>query len=161
MPLLASFSNSRGVMPVRNAIILRLEHDGIEASAECVTDEVISCTGEDNATALRVMRDGLREALRGGGRLPRPEEFVAKTEGMKGDQMARAAVEMLLWDYRTKREDARSTRHSEGPAGTPRQASRSGWKGEKRSSWPGWEKRSARGTSGSRSRSTEGGRSRR
>lgn len=100
MPLLSSFSNSGGTMLARNALILRLAHEGTEALSECVTDESPSCTGEDNETALRFIQDVLAELLRAGP--PTPAKFLASVGRVKGHQMAKAAVEMLLWDYQAK-----------------------------------------------------------
>jgi o-succinylbenzoate synthase len=100
MPLLSAFSNSGGTTVARNALILQLAHGGTEALAECVTDEAPSCTGEDNATALRVIRDALAGSL--SPHPPTPAEFLSGAEKVKGNQMAKAAVEMLLWDYQAK-----------------------------------------------------------
>jgi len=99
MPLLSAFSNSGGTMTARNALILQLTHDGKAAFSECVADETPSCTLEDNATALRFIKArgaGIR------GEPPAPEEFLEAAKGVKGNQMAKAAIEMLLWDYRAK-----------------------------------------------------------
>ena len=100
MPLLAPFLNSGGAMLARNALILQLARGGTEAFSECVTDETPSCTREDNETALRDIREfalGLRADPP-----PSPGEFLDAVEGVGEHQMARAAVEMLLWDYRAK-----------------------------------------------------------
>jgi O-succinylbenzoate synthase len=100
MPLISAFSSSAGTMLARNALILQLAQGGTEALSECVTEETPSCTGEDNKTALRVIREVLAGRVRPGP--PSPEEFLDAVEGVKGHQMAKAAVEMLLWDYRSK-----------------------------------------------------------
>lgn len=100
VPLLSAFSSSGGTMLARNALILRLEHEGTEALAECVADESPSCTGEDNGTALRVIRGVLAKELRA--EPPTPSKFLSAVERVKGNQMAKAAVEMLLWDYHAK-----------------------------------------------------------
>ena len=100
MPLISAFSSSGGTMLERNALILQLAHGGTEALSECVTEETPSCTGEDNKTALRVIRDVLAGPVRPGP--PSPQRFLDAVEGVKGHQMAKAAVEMLLWDYRAK-----------------------------------------------------------
>jgi o-succinylbenzoate synthase len=99
MPLLSAFSNSGGTTLARRALILQLAHGGAEAFSECVTDETPSCTGEDNESALRDIKDFAR-GLRGPP--PSPGEFLDAVDGVSGHQMAKAAVEMLLWDYRAK-----------------------------------------------------------
>ncbi|MDA4115086.1 MAG: o-succinylbenzoate synthase [Thaumarchaeota archaeon] len=100
MPLLSAFTNSGGTMLSRNALILQLTHGGTEALSECVTDENPSCTGEDNESALRAIKSRFADMLRAGP--PSPGRFLDSVEGVKGHQMAKAAVEMLLWDYRAK-----------------------------------------------------------
>lgn len=100
MPLLSAFSNSSGTMTARNALILQLAHGGTEAFSECVTDETPSCTHEDNGTALKLVRGAFGDGLRG--EPPSPAEFLEASKGVGGNQMAKAAVEMLLWDYRAK-----------------------------------------------------------
>ena len=100
MPLVSAFSNSGGTTLSRNALILQLVHGGIEAFSECVTDDKPSSTGEDNATALRVIKDSFAGRIRASP--PSPGEFLAAVERFRGNQMAKAAVEMLLWDYATK-----------------------------------------------------------
>jgi o-succinylbenzoate synthase len=100
MPLLSAFSNSGRTMLARNALILRLAREETEAMSECVTDESLSCTGEDNGTAFRAIRDVLAKEVRS--EPPTPAEFLAAVERVDGNQMAKAAVEMLLWDYHAK-----------------------------------------------------------
>lgn len=102
IPLLSAFSNSSGTMLSRNALILQLTEGGMEAVSECVTEETSSCTGEDNGTALRVIKSKFAGELRAD--LPSPRGFLESVEGVAGHQMAKAAVEMLLWDYRAKLE---------------------------------------------------------
>lgn len=104
MPLTRSFSNSRGTLVARNALILELRHAGVEAFSECVTDEAPSCTGEDNSTALLEIRGRLGQAVRG--EPPEPAKFLRAFGEVEKSQMARAAVEMLLWDYEAKRRSA-------------------------------------------------------
>ncbi len=36
--------------------------------------------------------------------LPTPDEFTARAQAIKGHNMAKAALEMLLWDYHAKAE---------------------------------------------------------
>ena len=100
IPLLSPFSNSLGTTTKRKALILRLVNGRIEAFSECVTDDDVSCTGEDNAGAVQVITRVLGSMIRG--RPPSPEEFVLAARGVRGHTMAKAAIEMLLWDYKAK-----------------------------------------------------------
>lgn len=100
LPLLSPFTNSRETVSKREALILELSREGIEAYAECVSGSSVSSTGEDNQTALRAVREDL--APRIGEGLLDPLEFLEAVGRVRGNQMAKAAVEALLWDYRAK-----------------------------------------------------------
>jgi o-succinylbenzoate synthase len=99
LPYLAPFTTSFGTEVERNALILEMEAEGIKAYAESVTSVGPFYSYEDNDTALHIIKDFLVAELR---RLPSPAEFLERTEGIKGHNMAKAAVEMLLWDYHAK-----------------------------------------------------------
>jgi o-succinylbenzoate synthase len=100
VPLLSPFSNSGGTVRARNALVLQMAHDGLEAFSECVTDDAPSFTGEDNGTALLAIKGTLADELRAGP--PAPADFLEVVKGVEGHVMAKAAVEMLLWDYSAK-----------------------------------------------------------
>lgn len=105
LPLLSAFANSRGTTLARRALILQLDGRDVKAVSECVTDESPSSTNEDNDTALRAITGKFAKELRDD--LPSPEEFLRRVEGVKGHPMAKAAVEMLLWDHKAKVEGER------------------------------------------------------
>jgi O-succinylbenzoate synthase len=100
IPFLAPFTTSFGTETERRALVLEFEADGVRAFGECVTDEGPYYGYEDNQTALHIIRDHLAPLLR---RKPSPGEFIELTERIRGHNMAKAAVEMLLWDYHSKR----------------------------------------------------------
>jgi len=97
LPLRSAFANSKGTTLARTALILQLEVRGVEAVSECVTDVVASSTGEDNGTSLKVIKGRFADLLRE--KVPQPLEFLNLVEGVEGRPMAKAAVEMLLWDH--------------------------------------------------------------
>jgi O-succinylbenzoate synthase len=101
LPFISPFTTSFGTETERNALILRFETDGIVAYGECVASEAPLYSYEDNQTALHVIRDHLAVLAKGG---PDPERFLESAERVKGHNMAKAAVEMMLWDLRAKRE---------------------------------------------------------
>jgi O-succinylbenzoate synthase len=100
IPFLAPFTTSFGTETERRALVLELEADGVRAFGECVTDEGPYYGYEDNQTALHIIRDHLAAILK---REPPPSEFIELTDRIRGHNMAKAAVEMLLWDYHAKR----------------------------------------------------------
>jgi o-succinylbenzoate synthase len=100
VPLLSPFSNSSRTAHARNALVLQLAHGGLEALSECITDDAPSFTGEDNWTALRAIKRTFADELLAGP--PTPANFLQAVGGVEGHAMAKAAVEMLLWDYSAK-----------------------------------------------------------
>ena len=99
LPFLSPFTTSFGTEAERNALILEMSADGVEAYAEAVTSEGPYYSYEDNETALHIIRDYLAPELKG---LPNPAEFLERTWRIKGHNMAKASLEMLLWDYHAK-----------------------------------------------------------
>ena len=101
IPFLSPFTTSFGTEKERDALILTFNHRGVTALAECVTSVGPYYSYEDNDTAMHLIRDHLADAIRDG---PAPSEFMERAGRIKGHNMAKAAVEMLLWDYLCKQE---------------------------------------------------------
>ncbi len=99
LPLVVPFTTSFGTQKSRDALIFELKNDGISAYSESVTEESPGYSYEDNATALHVIRDFLSEKIKD---IPEPNEFLERTRDIKGHNMAKGALEMLLWDYYSK-----------------------------------------------------------
>lgn len=101
LPLVKEFKTSFGTEKDRNAILFILNDGEIEAYGESVTEEDPLYGYEDNFTALYVIRKYLAEILN---KTKDPQNFMEKAERIKGHLMAKAALEMLLWDYVSKKE---------------------------------------------------------
>jgi O-succinylbenzoate synthase len=99
LPLLVPFTASHGTESVRNALVLQFESDGVKAFSECATGKNPHYSYEDNETALHIIRDQLSNVLK---ERPTPEGFLERADTIRGHNMAKAAVEMLLWDYHAK-----------------------------------------------------------
>lgn len=99
MPLNTPFETSFGVQTDRVAYIFTLENDGITAYSECVTDVEPYYSYEDNDTAFHIIKQYLSRFIED---VPDPDVFMQRAEKIKGHEMAKAAIEMLLWDYRSK-----------------------------------------------------------
>ncbi len=99
IPFLYPFTTSFGTEHARDALILELRDGDITAYSECVTSTRPDYGYEDNSTALHLIRDVFAPMIK---ELPSPQEFNAMGKKVKGDNMARGAVEMLLWDYHSK-----------------------------------------------------------
>ncbi len=100
LPLLSRFKTSFGTETHRCGLILRLRGDGVTAYSECVASSNPYYSYEDNDTALHIIRDHLGKLVRD---FPSPDEFLERATTVKGHNMAKAAVEMLLWDFHSKR----------------------------------------------------------
>lgn len=96
---LSPFTTSFGTEAERNALILRLDAQGVTAFGECVTSTGPFYSYEDNVTSLHIIRDHLVRLISDN---PTPEEFNLRSERIRGHNMAKAAVEMMLWDLHSK-----------------------------------------------------------
>lgn len=101
MPLVTPFTTSFGTEEIKSVYIFELENEGVKAYSECVTSKLPDYGYEDNATAFHIIKDYLVDLVKD---LPSPEEFMKRASRIKGHNMAKAAVEMLLWDYYSKKE---------------------------------------------------------
>ncbi|MEM3237910.1 MAG: o-succinylbenzoate synthase [Thermoplasmata archaeon] len=101
MPLLSSFTTSFDTTVYKVALIFELTDLNIKAYSECVTDENPYYSYEDNFTAMHIIKDHLLKLISD---LPEPETFIKRASKVKGHNMAKAAIEMLLWDYKAKKE---------------------------------------------------------
>lgn len=100
LPLLSPFTTSFGTETIKNALILRLQEGGVTAYGESVTSIGPFYGYEDNTTALHMIRDYLAGMVKD---IPSPEQFLTRSARLRGNNMAKAAVEMMLWDYHAKK----------------------------------------------------------
>ena len=101
IPLLKPFKTSFGTQLTRDAITLLYQGKGEKAFAEVVTDEAPLYGYEDNFTVIHVINNHLKGMFSPD---MEPEEFNDKAKAIRGHNMAKGAVEMLLWDINAKRE---------------------------------------------------------
>ncbi len=99
MPLKVPFKTSFGTNINKVGIVLKLENDGIISYSESVTDENPFYSYEDNDTAIHIIKNYLSELIRD---TPEPEEFLKRSKFIKGHNMAKGSVEMLLFDYHAR-----------------------------------------------------------
>lgn len=101
MPLKTPFVTSFGAQDYRTAIVFEMKHRGITAYSESVSDKGPFYSYEDNTTAFHIIEAYLAEHIKDA---PLPGEFLGSVKYVKGHLMAKAALEMLLWDYHAKAE---------------------------------------------------------
>lgn len=102
LSLVEHFETSFGRVEGREIILLIFRGDGILAFSECTTDKVPLYSYEDNKTALHIIEDYLIPIILNEG-INEPEALNKRVKFIKGHNMAKAAVELGLWDYKAKR----------------------------------------------------------
>ena len=97
MPLVHRFETSMHVEQDRECLLIRVEADGKEGWGECVTQRVPWYSYESIGTAWHVLEEFLVPAVLGQ-ELAAPSEFPNLVKGIKGHPMAKAGLELALWD---------------------------------------------------------------
>lgn len=103
MPLVAPFETSFGRIDSRDCILIEAFADGIVGYGECVADRDPGYAYETSGTAWHILRDFIVPAILSS-EIPTPEEFAKRVSFVKGHQMAKAGLEMAIWDILGKQE---------------------------------------------------------
>jgi len=103
MPLVAPFETSFGRTTNRDCILLEIWSEGIIGWGECVADHDPGYAYETTGTAWHILRDFLIPDVIGC-KVTDVNELHAKMSKVKGHQMAKAGLEMALWDLLGKRD---------------------------------------------------------
>ena len=100
LPFVAPFAISTAVWTAKEALLLRLESDGVTAWGECVADPDPFYAGETTATARHIVTDFLLPLVEAGITLG---ELDRRFRHVRGNRMAKATVENALVDLIAKR----------------------------------------------------------
>lgn len=103
MPLVAPFETSFGRSTERDCILVLVASEGFVGYGECVADRNPGYAYETAGTAWHVLTDFLCPAILGQD-VDGPAAYRAKVAGVRGHPMAKAGLEMALWDLVGKRE---------------------------------------------------------
>lgn len=97
LPLKIRFETSSGAITQRTLLLVTLYGEGLEGQGECVAPEFPLYTEETVASARAVLSDVLipRVVSRS---FPNPEVLARELGFVRGNAMARAALEMAFWD---------------------------------------------------------------
>jgi O-succinylbenzoate synthase len=103
MPLVAPFETSFGRETARECIIIELRADGLTGYGECVASREPGYNYETTGTAWHILKDFiaplmLEQDVRDAA------DFQHRVERIRGHHLAKAGVEMALWDLLGKRE---------------------------------------------------------
>jgi len=104
LPLVRSFETSFGRMTARVLILVNVQDEsGVVGWGECVADADPFYSAETSATAWLILQRYLIPAVLGR-TLDRAAEASARWAVVRGHQMAKAALEMALWDLQARTE---------------------------------------------------------
>jgi o-succinylbenzoate synthase len=103
MPLVAPFETSFGREIDRQCIIVVLQSDGLTGYGECVATRDPGYNYETTGTAAHILKDFIAPLILGQDVLD-AHDLQQRMEGIRGHHLAKAAVEMALWDLLGKRD---------------------------------------------------------
>jgi len=103
MPLVAPFETSFGRTTDRECILITLHSEGLTGYGECVADRDPGYSSETTGTAWHILKDFLAPIILRQD-IKDAADFQRRAMGIRGHYLAKAGIEMALWDLRGKRE---------------------------------------------------------
>ncbi|MBN2387909.1 MAG: o-succinylbenzoate synthase [Anaerolineales bacterium] len=97
MPLVTPFETSFGRSTARECILVTVHAEGLTGYGECVADRDPGYCYETTGTAWHILKDYLAPLLLGHD-LAGIEDYRQRVRSIKGHLLAKAGVEMALWD---------------------------------------------------------------
>jgi O-succinylbenzoate synthase len=102
MPLVSAFETSFGRITHRECILLTVQSDGLTGYGECVADRDPGYSYETIGTAWHIIKDFIAPLVLGQN-VHDAEDFQRRVDGIRGHNLAKAGVEMAIWDLLGKR----------------------------------------------------------
>ena len=112
MPLVAPFETSFGREVDRECIIIEMRAEGLTGWGECVATRDPGYNYETSGTAWHIIKDFIAPLILGKDVVD-ALDFQERVAGIRGHHLAKAGVEMALWDLLGKR-DGKSLREMFG-----------------------------------------------
>ena len=97
MPLKSPFETSFGRIETRDSILVTAYSDGLVGYGECAADRDPGYSYETSRTAWHILEDYLAPVVLGED-VPDAKDFQNRVAGVRGHLMAKAGLEMALWD---------------------------------------------------------------
>jgi o-succinylbenzoate synthase len=97
MPLVAPFETSFGRETDRQCVLITLRADGLIGYGECVATRDPGYNYETSGTAWHILKDFVAPLILGQD-ISDAEDFQRRVEGIRGHHLAKAGLEMALWD---------------------------------------------------------------
>ncbi len=102
MPLIAPFETSFGRETNRQCVIIEIRSEGLVGYGECVATRDPGYNYETTGTSMHILKDFIAPLLFGKD-LKDAVDFQEKVSGIRGHHLAKAGVEMAIWDLLGKR----------------------------------------------------------
>jgi O-succinylbenzoate synthase len=102
MPLVSPFETSFGREIDRECILIEIQSEGLTGYGECVASRDPGYNYETTGTAGHILKDFIAPLLLGQDVID-AADFQVRVQGIRGHQLAKASVEMALWDLLGKR----------------------------------------------------------
>jgi O-succinylbenzoate synthase len=103
MPLVSHFETSFGRIHDRDSILITIHAEGLIGYGECVADRDPGYAYETSGTAWHILKDFIIPAVQGKN-IEDAADFRKLVQKIKGHEMAKAGVEMAVWDLLGKKE---------------------------------------------------------
>lgn len=97
MPLITPFETSFGRISSRECIILEVHTDGLTGFGECPADRDPGYSYETTGTAWHILSEFIIPSVLGS-EINGPEDLQQRMAIVRGHQMAKAGLEMAVWD---------------------------------------------------------------
>ena len=102
MPLVSPFETSFGRETDRECILVEIKSEGLTGYGECVATRDPGYNYETTGTALHILKDFIVPLMLGKD-VKDAADFQIRVSGIRGHYLAKAGVEMALWDLLGKR----------------------------------------------------------
>ena len=103
MPLIAPFETSFGRETDRQCIVITLQSEGLTGYGECVASREPGYNYETTGTAWHILKDFVAPLILGKD-VTDALDFQKRVEGIRGHHLAKAGMEMAIWDLLGKRD---------------------------------------------------------
>ncbi len=104
MPLVSPFETSFGREVERECVIVAIQSEGLTGYGECVAMREPGYNYETTGTVIHILKDFVAPIILGQD-VKDADDFQKRVSGIRGHNLAKAGVEMALWDLLGKREN--------------------------------------------------------
>src|SRR5512140_1898744 len=102
MPLVSHFETSFGRIYERECVLVKIEAEGLVGWGECAADRDPGYSYETTGTAIHILKDFVLPMLVKQDVVD-AADFQSRVSDIRGHHLAKAGVEMALWDLLGKR----------------------------------------------------------